>query len=155
MRGLSALGGSSAVSVNQSKGKVIAGEEAISRGRESEIMKGLLYSWLWSRDRDYSKLEFSLPYKRERSERKATRLTKDKEQKALNSLWNVGEQPASSQMLLLLASLLTVSPLSAQPSSLKLPYTWWNFSFQSFDLQSNSLDLNQWLKAYSIRYYRQ
>lgn len=44
MRGLSALGGSSAVSVNQSKGKVIAGEEAISRGRESEIMKGLLYS---------------------------------------------------------------------------------------------------------------
>lgn len=31
-------------------------------------MKGLLYSWLWiswSRDRDYSKLGFSLPYKRE------------------------------------------------------------------------------------------
>lgn len=36
MRGLSALGGSSAVSVNQSEGELIAGE-----GRESEIMKGL------------------------------------------------------------------------------------------------------------------
>lgn len=35
----------------------------------------------------------------------ATRLTKGKEQKPLNSLWNVGEQPASSQMLFLLASL--------------------------------------------------
>lgn len=46
MRCLSALGGSSAVSVNQSKGELIAGEgeEAISRERESQIMKGLLYS---------------------------------------------------------------------------------------------------------------
>lgn len=43
MKGLSALGGSSAVSVNQSKGELIAGEEPISRGRESEIMKGLLF----------------------------------------------------------------------------------------------------------------
>lgn len=32
MRGLSALGGSSAVSVNQSEGELIAGEEPISRG---------------------------------------------------------------------------------------------------------------------------
>lgn len=55
-------------------------------------------------------------------------------------------------MLFLLSSRLTVSPVSAQPSSLKLPYTWWDPSFQSFDLQSNSLDLNQWLKAYSWRY---
>lgn len=38
MRGLSALGGSSAVSVNQSEGELIAGEEP---RRESEIMKGL------------------------------------------------------------------------------------------------------------------
>lgn len=41
MRGLSALGGSSAVSVNLSEGELIAGN---LKGRESEIMKGLLYS---------------------------------------------------------------------------------------------------------------
>lgn len=34
MRGLSALGGSSAVSVNQSEGELIAGEEPISRGEK-------------------------------------------------------------------------------------------------------------------------